>query len=194
MDSFDALVGRLAKIERGARIALACQSAVRVEPVYDACWGHREPAYAAAVELAWRHVAGDDPDPAASIDALTGRLDYYYDEDEEPYALMAQVVTVALRAVEALDADAAASALAVARALYTAIDVAGGAEAETRAPWINEPEEAEAEEQAWQEAAIRIAETGPAARDMFDALPSSPQWLRARLAKGLWQGDAPPEG
>lgn len=187
MDPFDILLERLAKIERAPRVALACQCAVRAQPVYDACWiGDHDPVYAEAVELAWRHAEGGGPDPAAisRIEAaLRALLDFYYDEE---YQLMANVVTVALRAIQALDEEEAASALAVARALTSCRAVADGAEAEARPPRSREPEEADAEEKAWQVAAIDIAEAwhGPASRDMFDAIPPEgpPRWLQALLA------------
>lgn len=188
----DVLVERLSKIERGPRIALACHSAVRIQPVYDACWGgHHDPAYAEAVELAWQHAEAGavDPSTAARVEAaLRDLVDSYYDEVD--YALLAKLVTVALRVVEALADDEAASALAVARALYSSLDVAGSAEAETRPPGSSEPEEAEEEEKAWQDAAIGLAEAwrGPASRGMFDTIPPAggPRWLQDRLAKGLW--------
>jgi hypothetical protein len=184
---FDSLVERLRVIERGPRIALACQCAVRVQPVYDAHLGEESPVYFAAVELAWRHAEGGarDPETAARAEAAVRELvDFHY--DEEDYALMAEVATVALRAVQALDDQDAASALAVARALSSAQEVADSAEAEAGGPFADEPEQAIAEEKTWQEAAITVAEArqGPAARDMFDAIEPAgpPRWLRTLLA------------
>jgi hypothetical protein len=184
---FDSLIERMAMIDRGPRIALACQCAVRVQPVYDAHVGAGDPVYVEAVELAWRYAEGGagDPEAAARVEAaVRERVDFHY--DEEDYALMAEVATVALRAVQALDDHDAESALAVARALISAQEVADSAEAEAQGPFSREPEQAAAEEEAWQEAAIAIAEArhGPAARDMFDAISPAgrPRWLRTLLA------------
>jgi hypothetical protein len=184
MDAFDTLVVQLTKLERGPRIALACQCATRAKPIYDA-FGDSDPAYADAVELAWRGAETDASDPAAFrlvVAGLHALLDFY---GEDGYDLMAHVVTVALRAVQALDQDASASALAVARALYSARALAASAEAQVQPPGTRLRDEADAEERTWQQAALRIAEAwhGPVTRDMFDTVPApGASWLEALLA------------
>jgi hypothetical protein len=110
-------------------------------------------------------------------------IEYYYDDD---YQFLADVVTVPLRTLEAIDDDEEASALATARVLTTIINVADCAEVELLPPGRPSTETFEAEEMAWQASALDVAERhgGPANRAMFASISPAggPQWLRRFLA------------
>ncbi|HYZ64269.1 MAG TPA: hypothetical protein VE650_17605 [Acetobacteraceae bacterium] len=186
MDWFETLVARTSRIQRPARIALACRCAERVRPVYETL---REdaagPLFQDAVEAAWRLAETGQRDPrlATLRQQLEALLNDYLDMG---YSLLSDAVTVAFRAVQATNEEEQDSAIAVARALASALSVADGAEAAIIPPGTETSGAFQKEEEAWQAAALDLCERwrGPASRTMFDPIspPGGPQWVKRFLA------------
>lgn len=190
MDWFETLVARAAGIPLPARVALACQCAERAHPVYQALREDAdEAAFMDATECGWRFALSGERDDDAIL-SITQRIEAllqnYIELDHD---LMRNVVTVPLRALQTMQGDEKASALAAARALVSAldIDVADLAdEAMLMAVDEEDPQDGMAGEQRWQAAALEIAESwrGHASRSMFTSIGGDGglQWAAHILA------------
>jgi hypothetical protein len=187
MDWFETLVARTARIRLHARVALACQCAERDRAVYQALREDAdEAAFADATECGWRFAVSGERD-AGAILSITQRIEALIDDyTEMDYDLLCNVMTVPLRALQAMQDDEKTSSIATARALTSALDVADGAEAAILMPGKQASEEFLAEEERWQAAALDIAESwrGYASRSMFASISvaGGPQWIGRFLA------------
>jgi hypothetical protein len=187
MDWFETVMARAARIRLHARVALACQCAERGRPVYKALREDADgAAFTDATEYCWRFAVSGERD-AGAILSLTQRIEALIENyTEMDYHLLCDVVTVPLRALQAMQDDDKASAVATARALTSALDVADGAEAAILMPGKQLSGDFLAEEERWQAAALDIAEgwRGYASRSMFASISVGtwPQWVSRFLA------------
>jgi hypothetical protein len=175
LPDFDTLTTQLEALDSNVGTALAAACADRVYRVYEEYWfGDYTPAVKEAIEVGWTYACG------ASIDAnhltlitadLQETVEYL---NEEGVTILASSATVSLRIIQSITSDTAGSALAVARALESALYVAllagdlSGVDQGDKA--------AELEEVSWQAAALRIVEAWrePCRRDMFEGIGVSP--------------------
>ncbi|WP_394847463.1 hypothetical protein LZC95_08355 [Pendulispora brunnea] len=183
MDLIASLSARLRPTDAHARIALAAELADRVFPLYQEYWtGTYSEEVRRSIELVWARACDepvDDHELQACLKEVRETNSYYLDEGID---VLANAVTVVLRAIEAVVASEDDSILAVARALTTAIDAAVAAEAMANQESSNDQQKelAEAEEESWQERALALVDgwKGVARRDMFASLGGKPPaWL-----------------
>lgn|SRR5690349_18445353 len=187
MDWFESVIARTARIRLHARVALACQCAERGHEVYKALREDAdEAAFADATECGWRFALSGERDASAVL-SLTQRIEALIQNyTEMEYHLLCDVITVPLRALQTMQDDEKASAIAAARALASALDVADGAEAAILMAGKQVSGDFLAEEERWQAAALEIAEgwRGYASRSMFASISvdGRPQWIGRFLA------------
>ncbi len=164
--------------------ALATACAERVYRVWEEHWvGDYSPSVKDTVELGWAYVTdtevsrGKRKKLLADIRPLVAYL------NEDGLTILASAVTVSLRVLESMTDDNQASALALQRALGSALYVA------KLAGQISGQgaEESEKEEMDWQEAALARAKTWqqPCDRKMFDGLGETPPkwWVTYHAGK-----------
>jgi hypothetical protein len=184
---------RASKASPQARTALVSECAERVYPVYEEWWsGSFYVAIRRAIEMGWNFGCGlkvDDELMRTSLDHVQDAVAYYRDEGTD---LLGDTVTVALRVLQAMAPDEEESCLAVARGLLSTRGAAKTAEisADRAMPRPDKTKRADAEEEAWQEAALTLIDgwQGVAKRNMFDGIGEKPpDWLydwRMRRARG----------
>lgn len=187
MTWFDSLVTRVARIERGVRIALATACAERCLPVYQALREDAdEAAFTEALAVGQRVAETGERSPARELELERRLRTLVEDYLDMGYSVLSDAVTVVLRVVQSLDEDESASATAVARALASALSVADGAEAMMLPPARETSGAFQAEEEAWQTAAMDLAEGwhGSVRRGMFASIPPTdgPAWQRRFLS------------
>jgi hypothetical protein len=176
-----------------ARTALVSECAERVYPVYEERWsGSFYVAIRRAIEMGWNFGCGikvDDDQMRTYLDHVQDAVAYYRDEGID---LLGDTVTVALRVLQSMSLDEEESCLAVARGLLSTRDAANAAEAmaDLDTPRPDTTARADAEEEAWQEAALTLIDgwQGIAKRDMFDAIGEKPpDWLHDwRMRTARW--------
>jgi hypothetical protein len=176
---------RLQRLSPLARTAICAACSDRVIQIYKDHWiGDYWAEPAEALELAWSYAGGASV-PGERLALLKDRLtDLVKYLAEEGVNILTSSVQVPRRALESIDPDVEASALAVDRALDSALWCAQIAESILHRSKAG-PALAEAEEEAWQERAIDIAERskGPLSRKDFEAAgPTPPDWWKAYQA------------
>ena len=176
---------------RLAQIALIAETGDRVQPVYQEYMiGTHSDAIARSVEIGWSYACGgvvDDSEVRALITELDDVIEFYGDEGID---VLQSTVMVTLRILQALSPNEDESNRAVGRGLVSARDVAQYAEAMTqqRIPKNSRLESASREEEAWQDAALRLIDgwQNVANGAMFEPLGNNPPaWLadwRARTS------------
>jgi hypothetical protein len=154
-----------------------------VRPVYEEYWvGSYFTAVGRSIELGWSYACTgkvDDGEMRFCLEGLQDLVAYY---NEEWISVLAKPVTVILRLLESISPDEGASCLAVARGLCSTLAAASSAEAMANwdTPRPARTEVAQAEEAAWQEAALGLIDgwNGFGTRTMFDSLGGKPPgWL-----------------
>ncbi len=185
MDDKD-LKARLQAIPAKVQTALAAACAQRVYKVWEDHWvGDYSAAVKNAVEFGWTYATAPStglPDTKSLLTELGALVEYLNDEG---ISILSNAATVSLRVVETVTTDNVASALALERALGSALFVAklaGKLSGQGK-------DKSQQEELDWQDAALRIAESwqGPCQRTMFDsAAPVPPQWWVAYEAAGKY--------
>jgi hypothetical protein len=185
MDDKD-LKAQLQAIPSKARTALAAACAERVYKVWEEHWvGDYSAAVKDAVAFGWDYAttaSADLPGTAALLADLGPLVEHLNDEG---IGILANAATVSLRVIESVIADNAASALALERALGSALFVAklaGKLSGQGK-------DKAQQEELDWQDSALKVATSwqGPCDRKMFDGLGSTPpQWWLAYQAGGKY--------
>jgi hypothetical protein len=177
------LVQRVQSATRARRIALASACGKRTLPIYETYWiGNYEESVGQAVELGWSVSLGASVDQQHISSALTELQNLVAFYREEGIDVLAATTTVILRVLQSLSENEEESRQAVGRALVSTLDTARYAEAMANqvTPVSQRKKAALAEEEAWQDRAIRIvnAEQLPPTREMFDAAgPYPPLWF-----------------
>lgn len=183
MSWLDTMKQRLQGANRFARSALAAECADRVQQVHERMWsGDYTPEVKRSIEIVRAFSQGtvvDQTEVASCAAELQNMVTYYF---EEGISIVAETVTVCLRALHSIQPDEQEALLAAARALATARAVANLAEAEVRAvqPAVRKEGSAVAEEEDWQLKAVQVVQTwkGVAAAEMFEPLNDKPpKWL-----------------
>ena len=177
MSAFADLVARMSRISRHARVGLAAACADNVKPLYESLSEDNDSsAFSQSTDACWRF-AETGQEGSVELERLCQRMkdlaSYYYDDMDDAY--LAELVTVALRALETMSNDEQAAAEAAARALDGALGVAESAleECEQRLGAAVEPSDEEFSPRAWKEATLAVAErhAGLVTKSIFAEIP-----------------------
>lgn len=184
MISFTERKRRFASVSAPLRLAFAATCAERVLPIYEKFWiGDFHPELLRTVELAWQSVEGGnvDAEEVARCSDVSREVAELY--AQESIAVLAQAANSAVWIMDMLKpAEPEDSASAAPRG-YAAVLTAGQA-IDAVLSRNGVASSAQAEEEAWLDAAVARAEswTGPVTRDTFRDLGAfPPKWWSAYL-------------